>query len=287
MKTPKDIVAILDARLAQIDQLLSIELNEIIHHPSFQKLEGTWRGLKFLVDRSETSPTLQIRILNVSKRDLLWDLQKAGAFDESGIFKKVHDDVYGVWGAAPFGVLLGDYEFGRHSDDIELLESMSHVAATAHAPFISAVAAEFFNLRDYTQLALRRDLRNTLSAAEYARWDSFRRSEDSRYVALCLPRILGRVPYGQQTRPVELFAYEEGVDGADPSKYLWINSAYALGTRLGQAFSTYGWCAAIRGHAGGGLVEHLPVHGEFRRLCGHRWPDYCRWSGVERWRRQQ
>ena len=260
MKIAKDSDAIIDARLAHIDHLLSVQLNEILHHPSFQKLEGTWRGLKFLVDRSETGPTLQIRILNASKQDLLRDLQKAGSFDESGIFKKVHDDVYGVCGAAPFGVLLGDYEFGNRPDDIDLLERMSHVAATAKAPFISAVAADFFNFRDYRRFDPNRNLLKTLSAGEYARWNSFRQNGDSRYVALCLPRILGRLPYGQQTRPVEAFAYEEGVGGADPSKYLWINAAYALATRLTNAFSAYGWCAAIRGVEGGGLVEHLPVH---------------------------
>jgi type VI secretion system protein ImpC len=218
MKIAKDSDAIIDARLAQIDHLLSIQLNEIMHHRAFQKLEGAWRGLKFLVDRSETGPTLQIRVLNVSKQDLLRDLQKAGSFHESGIFKKVHDDVYGVRGASPFGALVGDYEFGKHPDDIELLESMSHVAATAYAPFISAVAADFFNLAVYTQLGPRFELLKTLAAAEYARWHSFRQSEDSRYVALCLPKILGRLPYGQKTKPVEAFAYEEGVTSRNPTR---------------------------------------------------------------------
>lgn len=260
MTVSRDAEAMINARIAQIDHLLSLQLNEILHHPSFQQLEATWRGLKYLVDHTETSPMLKIRVLNVSKRELLRDLQRAPEFDQSAIFKKVYEEEFGVFGGEPFGALIGDYYFGKHPEDIELLEKMSQVAAAAHAPFIAAAAPDLLGLDSFTNLGAPRDLAKIFESTEYAKWKSFRNSEDSRYVALCLPRVLMRLPYGRDTKPVEAFNYEEGVDGSDHSKYLWGNAAYALGARLTEAFATYGWCAAIRGVEGGGLVEGLPVH---------------------------
>ncbi|MDW8129661.1 MAG: type VI secretion system contractile sheath large subunit [Bryobacterales bacterium] len=260
MAVSRDAEAMINARIAQIDHLLSLQLNEILHHPSFQQLEATWRGLKYLLDRTETSPMLKIRVLNVSKRELLRDLQRAPEFDQSAIFKKVYEEEFGVFGGEPFGALIGDYYFGKHPEDIELLEKMSQVAAAAHAPFIAAAAPDLLGLDSFTNLGAPRDLAKIFESTEYAKWKSFRNSEDSRYVALCLPRVLMRLPYGRDTRPVDAFNYEEGVDGSDHSKYLWGNAAYALGARLTEAFATYGWCAAIRGVEGGGLVEGLPVH---------------------------
>ncbi|MGE5570099.1 MAG: type VI secretion system contractile sheath large subunit [Rhodospirillales bacterium] len=256
----RDTEAMINARIAQIDHLLSIQLNEIMHHPSFQKLEGTWRGLKYLLDQSETGPHLKIRILNVSKKELLRDLQRAPEFDQSAAFKKIYEEEFGVFGGEPIGALVGDYEFGKHPEDIELLEKMSQVAAAAHAPFLTAASPELLNMESFTQLDQPRDLAKIFDTTEYAKWKSFRQSEDSRYVGLCLPRVLGRLPYGKDTAPVEAFNYEEGVDGTDHSKYLWTNAAYALGARLTQSFANYGWCAAIRGVEGGGLVQGLPAH---------------------------
>ncbi len=260
MTVAKDAEIMINARIAQIDHLLSLQLNEILHHPSFQKLEGSWRGLRHLVDQTETSATMKIRVMNCTKKDLLKDLQRAPEFDQSALFKKIYEEEYGVFGGAPFAALIGDYEFGKHPEDIELLEKVSNVAAAAHAPFFSAVAPDMFNLPSYTELGAPRDMSKVFDTTEYAKWKSFRQSEDSRYVGLCLPRTLGRLPYGRDHKPVEEFRYEEHVDGSDHSKYLWTNAAYSMGTRLTNSFSRHGMAVAIRGVEGGGLVEGLPVH---------------------------
>ncbi|HEX6534370.1 MAG TPA: type VI secretion system contractile sheath large subunit [Gemmatimonadaceae bacterium] len=263
----RDTEAMLNARIAQIDHLISLQLNEIMHAPEFQKLEGTWRGLRYLLSQSETSDMLKIKILNVSKKELLRDLQRAPEFDQSALFKKVYEEEYGVFGGAPFGALLGDYEFGKSGQDIELLEKVAQVAAASHAPFITGTSPEMLNLESYTQLDAPRDLAKVFDTTEYAKWKAFRQSEDSRYVALTLPRMMLREPYGSATVPIEAFQYEEHVDGTDHEKYLWGNAAWALGSRVTQAFAMYGWCATIRGVESGGLVEGLPVH-NFRTDSG-------------------
>jgi len=260
MTLSKDAEATIQARIAQIDRLISLQLNEILHYPAFQKLEGTWRGLKYLIDQSETSDMLKIKVLNVSKRELLKDLQRAPEFDQSALFKKVYEEEFGVFGGAPFAALVGDYEFGRGPEDIELLERVSQVASAAHAPFMTAASSELLNLTSYTQLGAPRDIGKIFDSTEYAKWKSFRASEDSRYVALTLPHILMRLPYGKETKQVDAFDYEEAVDGSDHSKYLWGNAAYGLAARLTNSFARHGWCAAIRGVEGGGLVEGLPAH---------------------------
>jgi len=260
MTIARDAEMMINARIAQIDHLISLQLNEVLHHPSFQKLEGTWRGIKYLMDQSETGTMLKIRVLNVSKKELLKDLQRAPEFDQSALFKKAYEEEYGVFGGAPFGALVGDYEFSKHPEDIELLEKISNVAAAAHAPFVSAASPEMLNLPSYTSLDAPRDLAKIFDTTEYAKWKSFRQTEDSRYVALCLPRVLGRLPYGKDTAPVEAFNYEEHVDGSDHSKYLWMNAAFALASRMTNSFAQYGMCVAMRGVEGGGLVTGLPVH---------------------------
>jgi type VI secretion system protein ImpC len=256
----RDTEAAIQARIAQIDHLISVQLNEVLHHPSFQKLEGSWRGIKYLMDQSETSDSLKLKVLNVSKKDLLKDLQRASEFDQSAMFKKVYEEEFGVFGGAPFSALIGDYEFGRGPEDIELLERVAQVASAAHAPFLSAASPELLNLSNYTQLGSPRDIGKIFDSTEYAKWKSFRASEDSRYVALSLPHVLMRLPYGKETKQVDAFDYEEAVDGSDHSKYLWGNAAYALGARLTDAFAKHGWCAAIRGVEGGGMVSGLPTH---------------------------
>ena len=260
----RDTEAALNAR---IDHLISLQLNEVMHAPELQKLEATWRGLKYLLSQSETSTMLKIKILNVSKKDLLRDLQRAPEFDQSALFKKVYEEEYGVFGGAPFGALLGDYEFSRSGQDIELLEKVSQVAAAAHAPFLTAASSEMLNLESFSSLDQPRDLGKIFESTEYAKWKAFRQTEDSRYVALTVPRMLLREPYGKDTVPVEAFQYEEHVDGTDHEKYLWGNAAWALAARVNQAFSLYGWCACIRGVESGGLVEGLPVH-NFRTDSG-------------------
>ncbi|MFP5230377.1 MAG: type VI secretion system contractile sheath large subunit [Acidobacteriota bacterium] len=260
MTLTRDAEASIQARIAQIDRLISLQLNEVMHHPSFQKLEGTWRGIKYVLDQSETNDMLKIKVLNVSKKELLKDLQRAPEFDQSSLWKKVYEEEFGVFGGAPFSALVGDYEFGRGPEDMELLERVSQVASSAHAPFLTAAGADMLNLASYTQLGAPRDIGKIFDSTEYAKWKSFRQSEDSRYVALTLPHILTRLPYGKDTKPLEAFDYEEDVDGSDHAKYLWSNAAYALAGRLTNSFAKYGWCAAIRGVEGGGLVEGLPAH---------------------------
>jgi type VI secretion system protein ImpC len=260
MKLSRDADATINSRVAQIDHLISLQLNEILHHPAFQKLEASWRGIKYMMGQSETSSMLKIRVLNVSKKELLRDLQRAPEFDQSVMFKKVYEDEFGIFGGEPFGALIGDYEFSKHPEDIELLEKVSQVAAGAHAPFLTAAAPELLNLDSFSQLGDPRDIGKIFDSTEFAKWKSFRASEDSRYVGLTMPRVLMRLPYGKDTKPVDDFNYEEGVDGTDHSKYLWGNAAYALGARLTTAFAQYGWCASIRGVEGGGLVEGLPTH---------------------------
>jgi len=260
MTIARDAEMMINARIAQIDHLISLQLNEVMHHPTFQKLEGTWRGIKYLMDQSETGVMLKIKVLNVGKKELLKDLQRAPEFDQSALFKKIYEEEYGVFGGSPFGAIVGDYEFGKHPEDIELLEKISNVAAAAHAPFCAAAAPDLFNLQSYTSLDAPRDLAKIFDTTEYAKWKSFRQTEDSRYVGLCLPRTLGRLPYGKDTKPVEAFAYEEHVDGSDHSKYLWMNAAFALASRMTNSFSKFGMCVAMRGVEGGGLVEGLPVH---------------------------
>jgi type VI secretion system protein ImpC len=212
------------------------------------------------MDQSETSVMLKIRVLNCSKRELLRDLQRAPEFDQSAIFKKIYEEEFGIFGGDPFGAIVGDFEFGKHPEDLELLEKMSNVAAGAFAPFLTAAAPELLNMDTFTNLDQPRDLAKIFDTTEYAKWKSFRQSEDSRYVGLCVPHVLMRLPYGRDTKVVDGFNYEEGVDGTDHTKYLWGNAAYALGARLTNSFSLYGWCASIRGVEGGGLVEGLPAH---------------------------
>jgi len=260
MTVSKDAEAMITARIAQIDHLLSIQLNEVLHHPDFQKLEASWRGLKYMLSQSETSEMLKIKILNCNQKELQRDLQRAPEFDQSALFKKVYEEEFGVFGGAPFGALLGDYEFTKSPEDIELLEKISNVASSAHAPFLTAASPELFNMESFTNLDAPRDIAKIFDTTEYAKWKSFRQSEDSRYVALCLPHILMRLPYGKDNVQVDGFNYEESVDGTDHSKYLWGNAAWALGSRLTQSFAMYSWCASIRGVEGGGLVEGLPAH---------------------------
>jgi type VI secretion system protein ImpC len=260
LRVSKDLESAINARIADIDQLVSAQLNAIMHHADFQKLEASWRGLHFLVASSETSPMLKIKVLNASKEDLRRDLERASEFDQSALFKKVYEEEFGTFGGAPFGALIGDYEFGRHPQDVAMLEKISNVAAAAHAPFFASAGPQLFNLDSFTEIGTPRDLSKIFDTVEYAKYKSFRESEDSRFVGLALPHILMRLPYGPETAPVEAFNFVEDVDGKDHGKYLWGNAAFALGTRITDAFAKYNWCAAIRGVEGGGLVEGLPSH---------------------------
>jgi type VI secretion system protein ImpC len=260
LKISDNMDAAINARINEIDRLVSSQLNEIMHHEQFQKLEGSWRGLHYMVYNSETSTMLKIRVMTAKKSELLKDLERALEFDQSALFKKVYEDEYGTFGGAPFGALIGDYEFSNHPQDMALLSKISEVAAAAHAPFVAAAAPQLFGWDNYNEMAEVRDVSKIFDRIEYVKWRSFRESEDSRYVGLTLPRTLAREPYGQATRPTESFNFEEDVDGKDHSKYLWSNAAYAFGTRLTEAFALHGWTVAIRGVEGGGLVQGMPTH---------------------------
>ncbi|AVO56056.1 type VI secretion system protein ImpC [Ectopseudomonas oleovorans] len=267
MAIDKDTVAMINDRISQIDKLISDQLNEVLHNPELQKLEASWRGLHMLVDQTETSSRLKLRLLNVTQKELQNDLEKAVEFDQSALFKKIYEEEYGTFGGHPFSLLVGDYAFGRHPQDVALLEKLSNVAAAAHAPFIAAANPKLFDMNSFTELAVPRDLSKIFESLELIKWRSFREGEDSRYVSLVLPNFLLRLPYGPDTKPVEGMDYLEDVNGTDHSKYLWGNAAWLMAVRITSAFAKYGWCAAIRGAEGGGAVEGLPAH-TFRTLSG-------------------
>jgi type VI secretion system protein ImpC len=253
--------ATLDARVAELDRMISAQLSAIMHAPAFQKLEQSWTGLHYLVRNSATGPGLKVRMLNVTKRELVRDFQSALEFDQSEVFKKIYEEEFGTFGGSPYATLLGDFEVTRQPEDMYFLEQMSHVAAAAHAPFITAAAPGLFGLEGFGELGKPRDLAKVLDTVEYAKWKAFRESEDSRYVGLTLPRFLGRLPFNPvDGTTVEGFNFVEDVDGTDHQRYLWCNASYAFGARLTKAFEEYGWCAAIRGVEGGGLVDDLPTH---------------------------
>ncbi len=267
----KTLSVTLERSIAEIDRRVSDQLNAVMHHPRFLKLEGSWRGLHYLVSNSETGTSLKIRMLNASKRELSRDLQRAVEFDQSQLFKKIYENEFGTPGGEPYGALIGDYEWTNKPEDVETLRQVSGVAASAFAPFISAAGAGMFGFQDWRELSRPRDLAKIFETQEYAKWRSFRETEDSRFVSLVLPRVVARLPYGENTKPIEEFGYEEAPserDGAgrtiarpmDHEHYCWMNAAYVLGARLTDAYAKYGFCTAIRGTEGGGKVENLPFH---------------------------
>ena len=256
----KDLDGTIAARIAALDDVLSRQLNKILHTSELQRLEGTWRGLYQLVYQSKTSTVLKIRVCNVSKKELLIDLQDAQTLHKSIFFKKVYEEEYGTFGGTPYGAIIGDYEFERHPQDIALLEMISRVAAAAYVPFVAAASSQFFCLESFTELNRLHDLAKNFDSIEYVMWRRFRNSEDSRYVGLILPRLLMRLPYGPDLTSVEAFRFVEDVDGTDHSKYLWGNAVYAFGACLTAAFSKYHWCAALLGVETRGLVQGLPIH---------------------------
>jgi type VI secretion system protein ImpC len=253
--------------IAALDRKISEQLNQVMHHPRFLQLEGSWRGLHYLVMNSETGTSLKLRLLQISKRELSRDLQRATEFDQSQMFKKIYENEFGTPGGEPYGALIGDYEWTNHPDDVETLRLMSNVAAAAFAPFISAVGPGMFGFQDWRELSKPRDLAKIFEGAEHTKWRSYRDTEDSRFVTLVMPRALARLPYGSATTPIEQFGYEEApFDAAGNPKamehhhYCWMNAAYVMGARLTDAFAQHGFCVAIRGAEGGGKVANLPTH---------------------------
>ena len=256
-----DSLRTIEAIIAQIDRKLSEQINVILHQEEFQQLEAAWRGLHHLVNNTETDETLKLRVLNISKKDLGKTLKKfrGTAWDQSPIFKKTYEEEYGQFGGEPYGLLLGDYSFDHSPQDTQLLGDISAVAAAAHAPFIAAAAPTVLGMESWNELANPRDLTKIFQTPEYAAWKSLRESEDSRYIGLCMPRFLARLPYGEKTEPVEEFHFEEDIDGSDSSRFCWANAAYAMGTNITRSFKVYGWTSRIRGIESGGAVEGLPA----------------------------
>src|SRR5690348_2218209 len=257
-----DSLRTIEAIIAAIDTKLTEQINKIIHHPDYQRLESAWRGLHHLVTNTETDEMLKIRVLNISKRELASTLKKfkGTAWDQSPIFKKVYEEEYGQFGGQPFGCLVGDYHFDHTPPDVELLSGIAQIAAAAHAPFIAAADPSVMRMESWQELANPRDLTKIFQTPEYAAWRSLRESEDARYLGLAMPRFLARQPYGAKTNPVDEFDFEEDTDGANHSRFTWANSAYAMAVNINRSFKYFGWCTSIRGVEGGGVVEDLPVH---------------------------
>ncbi|HEY5313303.1 MAG TPA: type VI secretion system contractile sheath large subunit, partial [Pirellulales bacterium] len=257
-----DAIKSIGATIAAIDRKLTEQINHILHHADFQKLEGAWRGLHHLVTHTETDEMLKLRVLNISKKDLAKTVKKfkGTAWDQSPLFKKMYEEEFGQFGGEPYGCLVGDYHFDHSPPDVELLSGMAQIAAAAHAPFIAGAEPTLMQMESWRELANPRDLTKIFGTAEYAAWRSLRESEDARYIGLCMPRFLSRLPYGAKTNPVEDFDFEEETGAADHSKYTWANSAYAMATNINQSFKAFGWCSRIRGIESGGAVEGLPCH---------------------------
>jgi len=263
----KNLAVTINAAIAAIDAAMSKQLSAIMAHEKFSKLEGSWRGLNYLVMNSETSSQLKIRVMNISKKEIARDLSKAVEFDQSQTFKKIYESEFGIAGGEPYSALIGDYEFSSHPDDIDLLSNISNIAAAGFCPFLSASAPEMFGFKSFTELSKPRDLEKIFETAEYIKWRAFRDSEDSRFVTLTMPRVLARLPYGSETKPIEAFNFEEGKlsdEGkslqSDHDDYCWMNAAYTMGTTLTNSFAKFGWCTSIRGAEGGGKIEGLPSH---------------------------
>jgi type VI secretion system protein ImpC len=251
--------AVVDQMIASIDEKLSVQLDEVLHNDDFQKLESAWRGLKFVVDRTNFRENVKVELLNVSKEALLDDFEEAPEVVKSGLYKHVYTAEYGQFGGKPVGAMIANYDFGPNAPDVKLLQSVASVGAMAHAPFISAAGPQFFGENDFSNLPNIRDLKAIFEGPQYTKWESFRESEDARYVGLTMPRFLLRLPYSPESNPIKAFQYEEKVQGSHED-YLWGNTAFAFATRLSDSFAKYRWCPNIIGPQSGGSVEDLPLH---------------------------
>ena len=252
----------INSLIAEIDQKLTDQVNEILHHEEFQALEGSWRGLHHLVYNTEVDEMLKIRVMQITKKEIAKTFRRypGVAWDQSPLFKKVYEEEYGQFGGEPFGCLVGDYHFDHSPVDVQILNGMAQIAAASHAPFIAGANSDLLQMDSWSELTNPRDLAKLTSTPEYAAWKSLRESDDSRYLGLAMPRFLARIPYGAKTDPVEEFEFEEETDGGDAQKYCWANSAYAMASNITNAFKLWGWCTRIRGIESGGAVEGLPTH---------------------------
>jgi type VI secretion system protein ImpC len=251
--------ALVDQMIAELDKKLSVQVDEIMHHKGFQQLESAWRGLKYVVDKTNFRENIKLEILNVSKDRLLEDFEDTPELLKSGLYKHVYTAEYGQFGGSPVGAIIGNYDFTPGSQDMALLKSIASVSAMSHAPFIAAAAPQFFGVEDFEKLPNQKDLRSIFEGPKHAKWNAFRETEDSRYVGLTMPRFLLRLPYAQESNPVKAFNYEENVKNSHHD-YLWGNTAFAFASRLTDSFAKYRWCPNIIGPQSGGAVDDLPLH---------------------------
>ena len=251
--------AAVDVMIAEIDERLSKQINAIMHHTEFQKLESSWRGLKYLIDNVNFRENVRVEVLNVSKSDLLDDFEDSPEIPKSGLYRTVYSAEYGTFGGKPFGLMIANYDFGPGPQDTQLLTNVASVAAMSHCPFISNASPEFFGEDSFEPLPKLKDLQSLFEGPQYARWHAFRESEDARYVGLCMPRFLLRLPYGEKTIPVKSFNFNEEVVG-NHDAYLWGHASIALASRVADSFAKYRWCPNIIGPQAGGAVEDLPLH---------------------------
>jgi type VI secretion system protein ImpC len=261
-KVSSDAVASIEAIIGEIDKKLSAQVNEILHHPDFQQLEGSWRGLHYLVNNTETDSMLKIRVMNISKKDLHKNLKKfkGAAWDQSPIFKKLYEEEYGQLGGEPYGCLVGDFYVDHSPMDVELVGEMAKISSAIHAPFLTSAAPSLFQMESWQELSNPRDIGKIFQTPEYAGWRSLRESDEARYVGIAMPRFLARRPYGAKSDPVEEFDFEEQTGGSDAGKYTWANAAYGMAVNVNRSFKMYGWCSRIRGIESGGAIEGLPTH---------------------------
>ncbi len=252
--------SLLDHHIAELDYQISRQLDEVMHHQEFQKVESQWRGLKHLIDRTDFRQNVKIEILVISKDDLRQDFEDAPEITQSGLYGHTYIAEYDTPGGEPIGAVISSYEFDASPQDIALLRNISKVAAAAHMPFIGSVGPAFFLKNSMEDVAAIKDIGNYFDRAEYIKWKSFRDTDDSRYIGLTMPRVLGRLPYGPDTVPVRSFNYIEEVKGPDHEKYLWTNASFAFAANMVRSFINNGWCVQIRGPQAGGAVQDLPIH---------------------------
>ncbi|MGM0417342.1 MAG: type VI secretion system contractile sheath large subunit [Thermodesulfobacteriota bacterium] len=251
--------AVVDDMIANLDKKLSDQVNEIMHHQDFQKMESSWRSLKYLVDNTDFRENIKLSFVNISKEDLIDDFEDSPEIPESGLYKTMYTEEYGQFGGQPYGAVIGNYDFGPGPQDIKLLQNIASVSAMSHAPFISAASPDFFGIESFEELPNLKDLQSIFEGPQYAKWKSFRESEDARYVGLTLPKFMLRLPYGEETVPAKSFSFKEDVSKGN-NAFLWGNAAFAFATRITDSFANYRWCANIIGPQGGGAVENLPVY---------------------------
>jgi type VI secretion system protein ImpC len=258
----EDVLDTVSEMIARLDAKLTEQVNEIIHHPEFQKVESAWRGLAYCVNNSEPDATLKIQVLNVSKAEIERELRSfpGAKWDQSPLFKKIYEAEFDQLGGEPFGCLVGDFYFDHSAADVRVLRDLGKIAAASHAPFIASAAPELMGMDSWRELSNPHDLTSLFDTPEYAGWKSLRDSENSRYLALAMPRVLARDPYGANGTPVEAFAFEEETDGHQGEKYSWMNASYAMAANIARAHKEYGWTVQIRGVQSGGEVINLPTH---------------------------